>query len=128
MEEHASIPVTEEPIIVSSGRAEGFPESSVQVQAPVIVISPEDPSRPGTSTLSLSPTVNLFLNDVSFLGSNWIEGLRKLSLSGRSGPSPPFVPSPSLVEVDIGKVTVPADVLTSCAPELFLAVEEPSSV
>ena len=40
---------------------------------------------PGTLTPPHLSNVNLFLNNVSFLGYDWIEGLRKLSLSGQPG-------------------------------------------
>ena len=129
MEYQVSEPVCEEPNIVSPGRVEGHQETIDQVQAPVFVNSPKDPSCSGTSTLPLSPNVNLFLNNVSFLGFDWIEGLRKLSLSGRaSSYLPPLVPPLIPVEEELGKDTLPAAVLTARAPDLFLAVEEPSSV
>jgi len=46
---------------------------------------PRGSPNPGTPTFTLSPSVNLFMNSVSFLGNDWIEGLQKLSLAGPSG-------------------------------------------
>ena len=132
VEEPACDPVREEPIISSPASAEEHPVSNAQVQDMVLVNSPTVPSCPGISTPPLSPHVNLFLNHVSYLGCDWIEGLRNLSFSGRVGSSfppfvptstPPPVPSPYIVEVD----SAPAGLALS-APELFLAVTEPSSV
>ena len=56
-----------------------------QASPPLLGPAPGDHSGPGTSTLPLLSNVNLFLNNVSFLGYDWIEGLRKLSLSGQNG-------------------------------------------
>ena len=121
--------VGEEPIIARSGRAEAPPESTEHVHVPDLVISPKDPYCSGTSTFSLSPTVNLFMNNVTLLGSDWIEGLRNLSLSGRSSSSLPLlVPPPFPVEDALGKNFLSGAVITANAPDLFHAVEEPSSV
>ena len=77
----------------------------------------------------MSPNIKLFLNNVSFLGFDWIEGLRKLSLSGRASSSLPLLVPPLFPDEDeLGKDTLPAVILTARAPDLFLAVEEPSSV
>ena len=55
--------------------------------------------------------------------------MRKLSLSGRASSSlPPLVPPLFPVVDELGKVSLPDAVLTARALDLFLAVEEPSSV
>jgi len=93
-------------VMVESSGAQAVRETSLQREdtsqgCPVLEEHPEVPldlvlspqvdaaSRgsfnPGTSSFSLTPTVNLFLNSVSILGHDWIEGLQKLSLAGPSG-------------------------------------------
>jgi len=46
---------------------------------------PRGSINPGTPSFTLSPAVNLFMNSVSVLGNDWIEGLQKLTLAGPSG-------------------------------------------
>jgi len=55
------------------------------VPSPQAVADPRGSPNPGTPSYTLSPSVNLFMNSVSFLGNDWIEGLQKLSLAGPSG-------------------------------------------
>ena len=74
--------VCEDPILPGPAVDEGPSEQPAQASDSANVISPGDPPRPGISSLPLPSNVNLFLNSVSFLGYDWIEGLRKLSLSG----------------------------------------------
>ena len=47
---------------------------------------PRGLDTPDISSFSFPPSVNLFLNSVTLLGHDWVEGLRNLSLSGSSGP------------------------------------------
>ena len=69
------------------------------------------------------------MNNVTFFGFDWIEGLQNLSLSGRSSSSLPLlVPPPFPVEDELGKNFLPGVVITTNAPDLFHAVEEPASV
>ena len=119
----------EDNIIASTGRVDAISELSEQVQAQEHVTSPKDPSGSGTSTFSLSPNVNLFMNNVTFLGFDWIEGLRNLSLSIRSSFSMPLLVSPPFpVEDELGLISPPGTVITAIAPDLCHAIEEPSSV
>lgn len=55
------------------------------VPTPQVAAVPRGSPNPGTPSLTLSPSINLFMNSVSFLGNDWIEGLQKLSLAGPSG-------------------------------------------
>jgi len=70
----------------------GGPEAVERLDAPLDLVTipsrdvhPRDPVIPGISSFTVSPSVNLFMNNVTFLGQDWVEGLRNLSLSGPSG-------------------------------------------
>jgi len=80
---------------------------------------PREAVIPGISSLTVSPSVNLFLNNVTLMGQDWVEGLRNLSLSGPLGSegtrlsscvrgeevldlNPPFKPSSVVMVTDIG--------------------------
>ena len=119
-------PVCEDPIPSGPVVDEGPSEQPSQASVLDNVISPRDPTRLGISSLPFSSNVNLFLNNVSFLGFDWIEGLRKLSLSGHSGPSMPlpvpFIPTEAAPGLDAH----PAAAIT--AFDLIPSVEEPSIV
>jgi len=55
------------------------------VTVPSRVVHLREPVITGISSFTVSPSVNLYLNNVTFLGQDWVEGLRNLSLSGPSG-------------------------------------------
>jgi len=59
------------------------------VIAPQREDAPRGPDIPGIPSFSVPPSVNLFMNSVTILGHDWVEGLRKLSLAGPSGPVAP---------------------------------------
>ena len=84
-DELGSDPSSEELIFPNVMVDEGIRDSPAQVSPPLLGLAPGDHSCPGTPTLPLLSNVNLFLNNVSFLGYDWIEGLRKLPLSGQNG-------------------------------------------
>jgi len=53
--------------------------------------APRGPPIPGISSFTIPPSVNFFMNFATFLGHDWVEGLRNLYISGLSGP-PSFFP------------------------------------
>ena len=79
----SDLPV-EELIVPVSGVVEDFLEQPVQSSIPVEEKAVGDPSGPGNPSLPLLSNVNLFLNNVSIHGFDWLDGLRKLSLAGQS--------------------------------------------
>ena len=66
------------------GTADGILEPTVQTSVLVEDSAIGELSSPGNPIFPLFKNVNLFMNNVSFVGSDWIDGLRKLSLSGKS--------------------------------------------
>jgi len=105
------------------------PEVEGRLTTPLDLVS--DPSRvdhardgdnTGIPTFSVPPSVNLFLNKVTVLGQDWVEGLKNLSLSGSAvsegprhyscvwgeevlGLNPPINPSSvvMLKDIDLGR-------------------------
>ena len=107
---------------------DGVKDAMVQDSLPVSGSAPREPSGPGTPSFPILSNVNLFLNNVYFLGFEWIEGLRKLSLSGHSG-TPLSLPAP-LVFADTfpGMVSQPSIAYVAIEPVIMPAMDEPSSV
>jgi len=65
-------------------------EDSLEAPLEVVTVSPRavhhrEPVITGISSFTVSPSVNFYLNNVTLLGQDWVEGLRNLSLSGPSG-------------------------------------------
>ena len=58
------------------------PTAVVALSTPVDADVSPGPSIPGISTFSLSPSINLLLHQCTLVGHDWVEGLKKLSLSG----------------------------------------------
>jgi len=56
-----------------------------------------EPPHPGTPSFSLNPAVNLYMNNVSIVGSDWVEGLRNLTISSPSGLPLAFSINPCVV-------------------------------
>ena len=52
---------------------------------------PPGPSIPGISTFSLTPSINLLLNQCTLVGLDWVEGLKNMTISGPSEDG--FLPS-----------------------------------
>ena len=102
-------------------------EQTKRAPAPVTVISPKDTTSPGISSLTLTPNVNLIMKNVSFFGLDWIEGLRKLSLSGRTVPPLPHHVPFLTAEDELGKDSSFAPVLTERVSDPFPVLEEPPS-
>ena len=82
-----------------------------------------DPTDPGNPIPPLFANVNLFLNNVSLHGFDWIDGLRKLSLSGQSDIPFPFVSD----EVLSGLGSHPVDPLSIFDPGRPLLVSTDSA-
>ena len=83
-EDIGSDPSSEDLIFPDDLVGEGIRDMPGPVPSPIHGSALGDLSDPGTGTLPHLSNVNLFLNNVSFLGYDWIEGLRKLSLSGQT--------------------------------------------
>ena len=126
-DECGSDPVCEDPILPGPAVDEGPSEQLAQASDLANVISPGDPPRLGISSLPLPSNVSLFLNNVSFLGYDWIEGLRKLSLSGQSGPSLPLPMPITPAEAAPGMDAHPVAAITAFAPVPIPSVEEPTT-
>ena len=77
--------------VPAPGMVIGILDQTVQTSFLVEDSANGEPSGPGNPNLPLLSNVNMFLNNVSFIGSDWIDGSRKLSLSGKSVLSLPSV-------------------------------------
>ena len=63
---------------------EPAPAAEEALTVPMEAEVPPGPSFPGISTFSLSPSINLLLNQCNLVGLDWVEGLKNLTLSGPS--------------------------------------------
>ena len=107
---------------------DGVKDAMVQDSLPVSGSAPGEPSGPGTPSFPILSNVNLFLNNVSFLGFDWIEGLRKLSLSGHSG-TPLSLPAHHVfADTFPGMASQPSIASVAVEPVIMPAMDEPSSV
>lgn len=84
-----SEPFGDEPSLVCPEAEENLAAQMVLVPVPQREDVPRGHDIPSISSFSFPPSVNLFLNTVTILGHDWVEGLHNLSLSGSSGPSEP---------------------------------------
>ena len=118
----SDLPVEELNIPVS-GVAEESLDQPAQTSILVEDKATGDPSDPGNPIPPLLANVNLFLNNVSLHGFDWIDGLRKLSLSGQSDLHLPFVSD----EIFLGLGSHPVDPLSIFDPGRPLIVSSDSA-
>ena len=107
---------------------DGVKDAMVQYSLPISVSATGEPSGPGTPSFPILSNVNLFLNNVSFLGFDWIEGLKKISLSGHSGTPLSFPAHHVFADTFLGMASQPSIASVAAEPVILSALDEPSSV
>ena len=103
------------------------PVAEDEFSTPVEEEAPPGPSIQGTSTYSLSPSINFLLNQCTLVGLDWVEGLKNLSISGPSifGYLPSVVDRAGASTILVDDVSEPIHELSSANTHLL---EDPPNI